>query len=232
MKFIVAVVLAGTLLGCQGNKPSGTSSLATHQDSVSYGIGYNVGRNLGRDSIKISFDALTQGMRDAMADSGAKRLLTDTVIDSCMKAFQKEMMEKQENTIRAQGVRNQIEGAAFLAANKAKEGVVVLPSGLQYKVIQDGNGPMPKANQTVTVNYRGSLLDGKEFDSSYKRGEPASFPVTGVIPGWTEALQKMKVGSKWQIWIPSQLAYGERGAGAVIPPNATLAFDVELLSVK
>lgn len=232
MRFIIAVVLAGTVLGCQGNKPSGTSTLANHQDSVSYSIGYNMGRNLSRDSIKISFDALTQGMRDEAADSSAKKLLTSTAVDSVVKAFQSEMIEKQQNMLKTLGFKNQIEGEAFLATNKTKEGVVTLPSGLQYKVITDGTGTMPKASQTVTVNYRGALLDGKPFDSSYERGQPATFPVGGVIPGWTEALQKMKVGSKWQIWIPSRLAYGERGAGGVIPPNSTLVFEVELLSVK
>ncbi len=233
MRFALVVVLLGSLLGCQAQdgKRSGSTTLATKKDSVSYGIGYNIGRNLVRDSVEVNPEALALGIRDASLDS-AKRTLSQQTVDSTMRNFQSEMMEKQMATAKAQGEKNKIEGEAFLAANKTKEGVVTLPDGLQYKVLKDGNGPTPKANQTVTVNYRGTTIDGKEFDSSYKRGEPATFPVTGVIRGWTEALQKMKVGSKWMLWIPSDLAYGERGAGGVIAPNATLIFEVELLAVK
>jgi len=128
--------------------------------------------------------------------------------------------------------KNQKEGEVFLAENKKKKGVITLPSGLQYQVIKEGTGKIPKATDTVTTHYRGTLIDGTEFDSSYKRGEPASFPVNGVIKGWTEALQLMKVGSKWQLFIPSNLAYGPQGAGQAIGPNATLIFEIELLSIK
>ncbi len=141
-------------------------------------------------------------------------------------------MAKQTERMHEAGEKNKKEGEAFLAGNKKKEGVVTLPSGLQYKIIKDGSGAKPKPTDTVSVNYRGALIDGTEFDSSYKRGEPASFKVTGVIPGWTEALQLMKAGSKWQLFIPSNLAYGERGTGRDIAPNATLIFDVELLSIQ
>lgn len=233
MRFSVAALLAGLVIVCysQGCKTPGKSSLATHQDSVSYGIGYNIGRNLDRDSIKVSYDALALGMKDALADS-TKKILSEKIVDSVMKVFQQEMMEKQTAMLKAKASDNKGIGEKFLADNKNQTGVVTLEDGLQYKVIKEGNGPIPKANQTVTVHYTGKLLDGSVFDSSYKRGEPATFPVSGVIPGWTEALTKMKVGSKWLLWIPSDLAYGERGAGSVIPPNATLAFEVELLSVK
>lgn len=233
MKFMVALLLAAAVVGCQsqGTNGGGKTSLTSKKDSVSYGIGFNIGRNLHKDSIEVEYDALVAGMRDALADSG-KRILSQGAVDSTMMAFQNEMKEKQMNSMQAEAAKNQAEGEAFLAANKTKEGVVTLPDGLQYKVIKDGTGPKPKANQTVSVHYRGMLLNGQEFDSSYKRGEPATFPVGGLIKGWTEALQMMKVGSKWTIWIPSDLAYGERGAGGVIPPNATLIFEMELLAVK
>lgn len=233
MRVVLAVVLAGSILGCQAQdaRKGGSSALATKKDSISYVIGLNIGHNLTRDSIQVNPDALVLGVQDAAVDS-SKRILSQRMVDSTMKMFQAEMMEKQMSNAKVQGDKNKSEGETFLAGNKAKEGVTTLPDGLQYKVLKEGNGPVPKSNQTVTVNYAGTLIDGKEFDSSYKRGEPATFPVSGVIRGWTEALLKMKVGSKWQLWIPSDLAYGERGAGGVIPPNATLCFEVELLSVK
>jgi FKBP-type peptidyl-prolyl cis-trans isomerase FklB len=142
-----------------------------------------------------------------------------------MAAFQKEMIAKL-------GEKNKAEGEAFLAENKKKEGVKTLPSGLQYKVIKAGTGKKPKVTDTVTTHYRGTLMNGTEFDSSYRRGQPVSFQVNGVIPGWTEALQLMEEGAKWQLFIPSNLAYGERGAGRDIGPNATLVFEIELLSIE
>ena len=149
-----------------------------------------------------------------------------------MAAFKEEMMKKHEEELKKAAEKNKKEGEAFLAENKKKEGVVTLPSGLQYKVIKEGDGQMPKDTDMVTVNYRGTLVDGTEFDSSYKRGNPATFPVNGVIPGWQEALKLMKVGSKWQLFVPAGLAYGEKGAGSTIGPNATLIFEVELLSIS
>ncbi len=233
MKFIAVCVLILGVVGCQsqGTKTGEKTSLSSKRDSVSYGIGFNIGRNLSKDSIEVNYDAVVAGMKDALADS-AKRMLSQNVVDSVMRVFQSEMMEKQMATMRAQGDKNKIDGEAFLAKNKTQAGVVTLPDGLQYKVIKQGTGPKPKLSQTVTVNYRGTLIDGTEFDSSYKRGEPATFPCGGLIKGWTEALQMMPVGSKWQLWIPSELAYGERGAGGVIPPNAALCFEMELLGVK
>ena len=142
------------------------------------------------------------------------------------------MMAKQQEMAKKLGEKNKAEGEAFLAENKKKEGVITLPSGLQYKVIKAGTGKKPKATDTVTVHYQGTLIDGKEFDSSYRRGQPVTFPVNGVIPGWTEALQLMEEGAKWQIFIPSSLAYGDRGAGRDIGPHATLIFEIELVSIQ
>jgi FKBP-type peptidyl-prolyl cis-trans isomerase FklB len=149
-----------------------------------------------------------------------------------MTQFQNETRKAQEEKMQQASMTNKKEGTAFLEANKTKEGVKVLPSGLQYKVLKEGTGPKPSAADTVVCNYRGTLIDGKEFDSSYKRGEPATFPVNGVIKGWTEALQLMPVGSKWQLFLPADLAYGDRGAGADIGPGATLIFEVELMSIQ
>jgi len=159
-------------------------------------------------------------------------LMTEEEIRESLSALQKELMEKQAEKTKLMGEKNKKEGEAFLAENKKKEGVVTLPSGLQYKVIKEGTGKQPSADATVETNYRGTLIDGTEFDSSYKRGQAATFPVNGVIAGWTEALQLMKEGAKWQLFVPANLAYGERGAGNVIGPNATLIFEVELISVK
>jgi FKBP-type peptidyl-prolyl cis-trans isomerase FklB len=158
--------------------------------------------------------------------------MTEQEVNETLTAFQKEMAAQQAERNKILVEKNKKEGEIFLAENKKKEGVVTLPSGLQYKVIKEGTGETPKLTDTVTVNYSGTLIEGTEFDSSYRRGQPATFPVKGVIAGWTEALQLMKVGSKWQLFIPSNLAYGERGAGRDIGPNTTLIFDVELLSIK
>ncbi len=233
MKFMAVFLMIAGVIGCQsqGVNQGTKTTLASKKDSVSYGIGLNIGRNLSKDSIDVDYEAVLAGMKDAAVDSN-KRIMTAQACDSTMKAFQNEMMEKQMATMRAQSDKNKIEGDAFLAKNKTQPGVVTLPDGLQYKVITNGTGAKPKGNQTVTVNYRGSLLNGEEFDSSFKHGQPATFQVGALIKGWDEALQMMNVGSKWQVWIPSDLAYGERGAGGVIPPNATLVFEMELLSVK
>lgn len=193
--------------------------LKNQKDKVSYIIGMNIGNDLKRQSIDISPKILAEGVQQALA--GSKPLLTEQEIQETMMAFQKEMMAKQKER-----------GEAFLAENKKKEGVKTLPSGLQYKVIKAGTGKKPKLNDTVTIHYRGTLIDGTEFDSSYKRGQPVSFPVSGVLPGWTEALQLMEEGAKWQLFIPSNLAYGERGAGGIIGPNATLIFEIELISIQ
>jgi FKBP-type peptidyl-prolyl cis-trans isomerase len=173
---------------------------------------------------------LARGLKDGLA--GGKTLLTDDEAQAAIMEVQNDMRKKQMEKKQEAGAANKKEGEGFLAANKSKEGVVTLPSGLQYKILKAGTGPKPTASDTVSCNYRGTLIDGKEFDSSYKRGQPASFPVSGVIKGWTEALQLMPVGSKWQLVIPSDLAYGDNGAGADIGPGATLIFEVELLSIE
>jgi FKBP-type peptidyl-prolyl cis-trans isomerase FklB len=204
--------------------------LKTQMDKVSYGIGYSVARNLKSQKIAVNVEALVRGLRDTL--SGAKPLLTSAQIDAVMMAWQSEMQGKQMKEMAAVGAKNKAAGDAYLAKNKTAEGVVTLPSGLQYKILKAGDGKKPLATDTVECNYRGTLIDGTEFDSSYKRGTPASFQVTGVIPGWTEALQLMPVGSKWQLAIPGNLAYGPSGAGRQIGPDTTLIFEVELLAIK
>jgi FKBP-type peptidyl-prolyl cis-trans isomerase FklB len=205
-------------------------ALKTKKDKVSYAIGVNVGKGMQQESLEIDPDIFAKGLKDGM--TGAKMAMPDEEMRQVMTAFQKEMAEKQAVKVKAIAEKNKKEGETFLAANKKKDGVKTLPSGLQYKVIKEGTGQTPKSTDAVTTNYRGTLIDGTEFDSSYRRGQPAKFPVSGVIPGWTEALQLMKVGSTWQLFIPSNLAYGERGAGNIIGPNATLIFDIELISIN
>ena len=229
MKTLLAVTLSTVLVaGCAN--AGGDTMLKNEKDKVSYSIGLNIGGNFKSQSVDINTDVLLKGIKDAL--SGSKPLMTEKEIQETMTAFQKEMTAKHGEQTKVLAETNKKEGEAFLAANKGKEGVKTTSSGLQYKIIKDGNGQTPKATDTVTVNYSGTLIDGTEFDSSYKRGEPASFPLNGVIPGWTEALQMMKVGSKWQLFLPPAIAYGERGQGRVIGPNAALIFEVELLSVK
>ena len=202
--------------------------LTTEKDKQSYAIGLNVGQSLHRDGIVVDPKIVVRGLQDAIA--GGKVLLTDDQIKTVMTDLKNQVRQEQEAKRQAALETNKKDGAAFLAANATKPGVVTLPSGLQYKILVAGTGPKPTADDRVVCNYRGMLLDNTEFDSSYKRGQPVTFPVTGVIKGWTEALQLMPVGSKWQLFIPADLAYGERGQ-ATIEPNATLVFEVELLSI-
>ena len=207
-----------------------TITLKTQKDKLSYSLGMDIAKSLKNQEIDIDPALLAKGLIDGL--SGAKALLTDDEIKEVFATLQRDMTAKNAERQAKLGVQNKKDADAFFAANKAKEGVVTLPSGLQYKVLKAGDGPKPAADDTVTVNYRGTSLDGQEFDSSYSRGEPAQFPVTGVIRGWSEALQLMKVGSKWEVYIPSELAYGENGAGGVIGPNQALVFEVELLSIN
>jgi FKBP-type peptidyl-prolyl cis-trans isomerase len=212
-------------------KGEAVTALTTSKQKASYAIGMNWGTGLHRQAIDVDSVALIQGMKDALA--GGKTLLTEDEARAALMQLQKEMQEKQQAKAAQEGEANKKEGDAFLAANKTKEGVVTLPSGLQYRILTPGTGPKPTATDSVVCNYKGTLINGTEFDSSYKRGEPATFPVTGVIKGWTEALQLMPVGSKWQLFIPPDLAYGPRGTpGGPIGPNATLIFEVELISIK
>ncbi len=211
-------------------KPAAPLTLTTPKDKASYAIGMNIGKQMHQQSIDVDPAILLRGLKDGIA--GGKTLMTDEEAKAALMALQQEVKKKQEEIAKAQGETNKKEGDAFLAQNKAKEGIVTTPSGLQYKILQEGTGPKPKPTDTVVCNYRGTLLNGKEFDSSYKRGQPATFPVTQVIKGWTEALQLMPVGSKWQLFLPPDLAYGERSAGPDITPNSTLVFEVELMSIK
>jgi FKBP-type peptidyl-prolyl cis-trans isomerase FklB len=212
------------------------SPLKTQKDKLSYTIGMNIGKDIKRNSVDINPDLLLSGLKDVLSEK--KPILTEEEAREVMMTFQNEMRSKQAELAKEQaeqnkvaGEKNKKEGEAFLAENKKKEGVKTTPSGLQYKVITTGTGPKPTSNDTVVTHYRGTLINGTEFDSSYKRGEPASFPVTGVIKGWTEALLMMPVGSKWQLFIPSELAYGERSQRS-IPSNSTLLFDIELLKIE
>jgi FKBP-type peptidyl-prolyl cis-trans isomerase FklB len=226
MKLKLIVILGILFLVSQVNAQENLV-LKNQKDKVSYIIGMDIGTNLKKQSIDIDSNILAKGVKDALA--GTKPLLTEQEIQETMMAFQKDMMAKQEEI----GKKNKKEGEAFIAENKKKEGVKTLPSGLQYKVIKAGTGKKPKLSDTVTAHYRGTLIDGTEFDSSYKRGQPATFPVSGgMIPGWTEALQLMEEGAKWQLFIPSNLAYDEKGAGRDIGPNATLIFEIELVSIQ
>jgi FKBP-type peptidyl-prolyl cis-trans isomerase FklB len=207
-----------------------TPALKTQKDKVSYSIGLDIGTSFKKQSIDVDPNLIALGIKDGL--SGGKALLTEEEARAVLIAFQQEMRAKAQEQAAQLAEKNKREGEAFLAENKKKEGVITLPSGLQYKVIKEGTGKKPQASDTVTTHYRGTLIDGTEFDSSYTRDEPATFPVTGVIAGWTEALQLMKVGSKWQVFIPSELAYGARGGGRLIGPHATLIFEIELISIQ
>lgn len=218
-------------------KPGTTSTVApplalkTQKAKASYALGMSIGSSLHRQGVDAGVDPaiVARGLRDAI--SGRKTVLTEDEMKVALQQLKADMSKQQEAKAHVAGEGNRKEGETFLAANKSKEGITTLPDGLQYKVLKEGTGPKPTASDTVTVNYRGTLINGKEFDSSYKRGEPISFPVGGVIKGWTEALQLMPVGSKWQLFIPADLAYGDRGAGSDIGPGETLTFEVELLSI-
>jgi FKBP-type peptidyl-prolyl cis-trans isomerase FklB len=203
--------------------------LKTQKEKASYAIGEKIGLGLKKDGVDVDTASLSRGLRDALA--GSKPALTDEEAQAALTAMAAELRAKQELKLEAMSAPQKKAGAEYLAANKAKEGVVTLPSGLQYKILKEGTGPKPTAADQVVCNYRGTLIDGTEFDSSYKRNEPVTFPVNQVIKGWTEALQLMPVGSKWQIFLPSDLAYGNQGAGKEIAPGSTLIFEVELLSI-
>lgn len=204
-------------------------TLKTAKDKASYAVGVNFGTGLHQHEVPVDAAIVARGLRDAMA--GGKLLMTEDEMKTALTQLRNDVNQAQQAKAHEAGESNRKEGDAFLAANKAKDGVVTLPSGLQYKILTAGTGPKPTTSDTVTCNYKGTLISGKEFDSSYKRGQPATFPVSGVIKGWTEALQLMPVGSKWQLFIPADLAYGDRGAPPDIAPGDTLIFEVELLSI-
>jgi FKBP-type peptidyl-prolyl cis-trans isomerase FklB len=210
-------------------KAAAPLTLKTQKEKFSYALGMNIGTSMKRQSVAVDPAILARGLKDSFA--GGKTLLTEDEARAILSQMQNEMRQKQQAKMQEEGAGNKKEGEAFLAANKTKAGVVTLPSGLQYKILTAGTGPKPTAGDSVVCNYKGTLIDGKEFDSSYKRGQPATFPVGGVIKGWTEALQLMPVGSKWQLFVPSDLAYGDHGPSPDIGSNATLIFEVELISI-
>lgn len=216
----------------QAATPGGRNSLAlrTPKEKVSYALGMNMGKGMRQDEVDIDTNIFARGLKDAL--TGGKSLLTDEEAKAAILALQGELRAKFEAKMQQVGEANKKEGEAFLAANKTKEGVVALPSGLQYKILKEGTGPKPSAGDSVVCNYRGMLLNNKEFDNSYKRGQPATIALSGIIKGWTEALQLMPVGSKWQLFVPPELGFGPRGSGRDVGPNATLIFELELLSIQ
>ncbi len=218
--------IAIALLGLSTTAVADEVKLDTDQQKVSYVLGYQAGAQMKQQNMNVDFDTLTKAIKDGL-DGATPRLAGEQAAE-VMRKFQADQRAQQVKI----GEDNAKAGAAFLAENKGKPGVVTLENGLQYKIIKEGTGNTPKATDSVSVHYRGTLIDGKEFDSSYSRGEPTSFPVNRVIPGWTQILQLMKEGAKWQAFIPSELAYGAQGAGGNIGPNSTLIFDIELIKIN
>jgi FKBP-type peptidyl-prolyl cis-trans isomerase FklB len=228
MKHILVAILGVFLLSTYCLGADGLE-LKDRKDKESYSLGYQFGQSLKQQGLAVNLEVYTAGIRDAL--SGAKPQLSQEEVNKTVSEIQSRVMAARQKELQETADKNLSAGKAFLEANRKKEGVKTLPSGLQYKVLAEGNGKTPKATDEVTVHYRGALTDGTEFDSSYKRGKPLTLKVNGVIRGWTEALQMMKEGSRWQLFIPPDLAYGERAMGR-IPPNSTLIFEVELISVK
>ena len=224
----IAMALAWTASAQSGGKSA--APLKSQGDREAYSMGQTVGTSLRRQGVDVDLAMMIRGLRDAYADH--KSLMTAEAMNTTMLRLNDRIRKSRQRRKQAQGPKNSAEGAAFLAANKKKKGVVTLPSGLQYKILRKGKGRKPGAGDKVTTHYRGTLIDGTEFDSSYQRGRPASFAVGGVIPGWTQALQLMREGAKWKLFIPAALAYGARGAGAKIGADATLIFEIELLKIN
>ncbi|MBI4327925.1 MAG: FKBP-type peptidyl-prolyl cis-trans isomerase [Chloroflexi bacterium] len=226
LPFIVAVSLGCAVFLSQAeDKPE----LKDAKEKLNYSIGLNIGKNLKYQQVDVNLEVLIKGVKDALADS--QPLLSEAEVQEALNNHRKEFTTKMQEKRKLDSEKNKKEGDAFLAENAKKPGIVTLPSGLQYQVITEGSGASPKGNDTVVTQYRGTLIDGTEFDSSFKRKQPATFELTKVIAGWTEALQKMKAGAKWQLFVPPNLAYGERGSQN-IGPNSTLIFEIELLSVQ
>ncbi|MCB1826987.1 MAG: FKBP-type peptidyl-prolyl cis-trans isomerase [Coxiellaceae bacterium] len=229
MKRTFSTILAVTGLSLVAFNAT-ANSLNSKQDKLSYSIGVQTGKAFQTHNVQINPKVFAAGLADAQ--KGGPYEMTDADMTATLAAFRKESLEKLKAQIQHLSAVNSKNGAAFLAANKKKSGVKITASGLQYKIIKKGHGKPPSLTDTVTVNYRGSLINGKVFDSSYQRGKPVTFPVNGVIKGWQEALQMMKPGAVWMLYIPSDLAYGSRGAPGAIGPNEVLIFKVQLISVK
>ena len=229
MKYVLTTILSiGFLFGiCFADEKL---ELKDQKDKESYSLGYQFGQNLKTQGVDINPDVYTSGLRDALGGKDVR--MSQEEIRAAISEVQKRIMTAKQKELKEQADKNLAESKAFLEENKKKEGIKILPSGLQYKVLAEGSGTTPNKTDTVTVHYRGTLINGTEFDSSYKRGKPQTFKVDSVIRGWTEALQLMKEGAKWQLFIPPELAYGERGAGSTIGPNATLIFEIDLLTIK
>jgi FKBP-type peptidyl-prolyl cis-trans isomerase len=229
MKGIIAIVGALVIFSCTAESQQVNSvKPKSSADTTSYAIGMSIGTNIRQQKLDLVIDQVLAGLRDAVAD---KSLLTEDQMSNVLQKFQMEQQAKAEAERERAQAANKERGAKFLAENKTKPGVITTASGLQYQVLKQGNGAKPTAASTVKVHYTGTLIDGKVFDSSVQRGQPIEFPLNGVIKGWTEGVQLMNVGSKFKFFIPSELAYGERGAGQDIGPNETLIFEVELLDI-
>jgi FKBP-type peptidyl-prolyl cis-trans isomerase FklB len=225
-----ASIIAASVASVGVSNANAATTLKTDQDKVSYVIGYQIGSNFKRDGLEVDLAMLTNGLKEALA--GEKSPLTQEETQKLMADLDKNLRAKAEAQRKAAGEKNATEGKNFLTENFRKPGVKKTASGLQYKVVSEGKGDSPKADDTVSVNYKGTLINGTEFDSSYKRGQPATFPLSRVVPCWTEGMQKIKVGGKATLTCPPATAYGDRGAGGVVPPNATLTFEVELLAIE
>jgi len=230
MAIVAALLCALPVCAEEASDSKESVALESEMDKVSYALGAQMGQSFKKQNIEISLDVFLRAIKDGLA--GVELAMTEEEMRQVMMEFQKRMMAERQAQMKVEGEKNLKESNAFLEENKKKEGVTVLPSGLQYKVLEEGTGRTPTETDQVKTHYRGTFLNGEEFDSSYKRGQPAQFPVKGgIIPGWTEALLLMKEGAKWQLFIPPNLAYGERGRGPTIPPNAALIFEIELIEV-
>ncbi len=229
IRFVLVMLIVSFAIITAQEKKGEKITLKNDVDKISYSIGHNIGKSLSDPDITVNLEVLIEGLKDAV--NGNESLMTDDEIKRSLTAFNQEMMSKKQAAANLLKEKNKKAGESFLAENKKKEGVVALPDGLQYKILVKGNGAQPNDSSVVKVNYKGTLIDGTEFDSSYKRGEPAEFQLNRVIKGWTEALKLMHVGDKWELYIPSELAYGENGAGGIIGPNEVLIFEVELLDI-
>lgn len=229
MNGFILILMSIFLLHCE-SKQSGKVDLSNKNAKNSYGVGLDIGKRMKEQGVQIDIDSFMVGLTHGIK-ADPKPLLDEKALRETLNDFRKEMMESRQKQMEIDLKKNEEEGKAFLDQNKTKEGVKTLESGLQYLVLKEGDGPIPKLTDQVKTHYRGTLLNGTEFDSSYERGEPATFPLQGVIKGWTEALQLMKTGSKWKLFIPASLAYGPQGSPPKIGPNSTLIFEVELLEI-